>query len=127
MSLLPVLPYVTVATHLSASFLFSLSLSFSGFSFFSNHLPSVITGLAVAALPLSFCSGLEVFCRPQTKTILFLKLPRFGFDWQEIVSEFKRNKFCVSIASRKMYYIFQTLYPVLYNISDNYSHSVFSF
>ena len=31
-----------------------------------------------------------------------MKLPRFGFDRQPIVSEFKRNKFCVAIASRKV-------------------------
>ena len=38
-----------------------------------------------------------------------MKLPRFGFDWQPIVSEFKRNKFCVAIASRKVIYKLLTI------------------
>ena len=55
---------IPISTNVSESFLFSLFLSLSGLSFFS--------GLAVAVLLFSFCSGLEVFCRPQVKNILVL-------------------------------------------------------
>ena len=73
-----------------------LSLSVSCFSFFSWS--SFCQLCLVASFSVRFLFWSRSFLSPADESFF----PPFGFDWQPIVSEFKRNKFCVAIASAKV-------------------------
>ena len=82
-------------------FLFPPSILFFFFFFLSSLLQPWLWHL--------FCLPFVLvwkFSLPTDEKYFAYKLLRFGFDWEPIFSECKRNKLRVSVTSRKLYYYF---------------------